>query len=87
MDKPSLDPPCVPCNLWFSYKCVGPIVCFCIVHTSGLFLCYRVLVGAVDKSQLPLKLNFFNNCFDNEFSKRECATVILGERKVKAVCM
>lgn len=30
----------------------------------------RVLVTAVDKSNIPLKLNFFNNCFDDDFSRQ-----------------
>ena len=30
----------------------------------------RLLIPAVDKSCTPLKLCFFNNCFDDEFSNR-----------------
>ena len=33
---------------------------------------YRVLVTAVDKSTSDLKLRFFNNCFQDDFSYREC---------------
>ena len=29
----------------------------------------RVLVPAVNKKTLHLKIHFFNNCFDNEFSE------------------
>jgi len=38
---------------------------------SGLHLS-RVLVAAVNKKTAPPQLHFFNNCFDDEFSNREC---------------
>ncbi len=39
-----------------------------ILYGISLLTTSRVLVCAVDKSNLPLKLNFFNNCFDDQFS-------------------
>ena len=48
-------------------------VCVCIVelHVSRhyFFPDCSVLIPAVQKSETDLKLHFFNNCFDNDYSK------------------
>ena len=36
---------------------------------------FRILIGAVDKSTTNLQFKFFNNCFDDDFSQRECVHV------------